>query len=326
MYGAVQGSSDAFLRKFDSNGNLLFSKQFGVGGMNSGDWIAVDSSGSIFIGGTTTSSLAGNNMGLEDVFMRKYDNIGTEIFSIQFGTNGTDNVQSCRLDSVGNVYLTGSTNGSLPGNSNSGDFDAMLIKFTNAGSLVFMKQLGTPAFDEFSASIINSRDEIFAVGSTMGSYTIQNAGGTDIITNKFDSNGTVLWSQQYGSSASSIDISYDGALIVCGTTSGNFPGSVNRGSFDTLLLISKEVSPTATPTALPTIIPTAPPTLQPTKYKNARHSHEPLDGSAVVALYVCFLGLLPLFIIIIFIYSVVKNSNPSDKFVKIFGLTISKWL
>ena len=65
------GNTDAYVRKYNNNGNELWTRQFGTGGGDEGFGIAVDASG-VYIAGHVEGALPGQtHAGGRDVFVRK---------------------------------------------------------------------------------------------------------------------------------------------------------------------------------------------------------------------------------------------------------------
>src|SRR5207247_2073037 len=116
------GGQDAFVQKYDANGNLLWTKQFGTSALDQATGISGDSSG-LYVTGFTSGALTGSNAGQEDVFLRKYDTSGNVVWTRQFGTNKSDEATAISADSSG-VYIAGFTGGTLPGQSNGGGDDS----------------------------------------------------------------------------------------------------------------------------------------------------------------------------------------------------------
>ncbi|GIT65206.1 MAG: hypothetical protein Ct9H300mP23_08330 [Nitrospinota bacterium] len=52
------------------------------------------------------------------------------------------------VDSKGNIYVTGYTEGGLDGKTNSGERDIFLVKYNSSGTKQWTQQLGTPTFEE----------------------------------------------------------------------------------------------------------------------------------------------------------------------------------
>jgi len=101
---------DAFLWKIDRSGNVLWSRLFGTPNADLAVGIATDSTG-VYVIGSTTGTLANQtSAGLSDVFIRKYDPTGAELWTRQFGTSANDSGTGIAVDASG-IYITGSTGG-----------------------------------------------------------------------------------------------------------------------------------------------------------------------------------------------------------------------
>lgn len=133
--GAQIGFLDAFLSKFDSAGNLIWSQQFGTIDVDGGKSVAVDPFGNIYVAGMTGGDLQGNNNGLNDVFLTKFGPDGTLIWSRQQGTVKSDQTDTVSTDEFGNIFVAGYVN-------DSGFFDAYVNKFNSSGNSVWTYPLG----------------------------------------------------------------------------------------------------------------------------------------------------------------------------------------
>lgn len=122
------GFHDAYLIKFDSRGNQLWSEQIGTGEFDFSYSVAIDTNGNAFITGQTMGDIGSSNAGEEDAFLVKYDPSGNRLWTQQLGTTSTDVSWSVATDSSGNVYMTGYTEGKL-GTDQFGFEDVFLAKF-----------------------------------------------------------------------------------------------------------------------------------------------------------------------------------------------------
>jgi hypothetical protein len=130
-----QNFGDAFVAKLNPAGTaLIYSTFLGGSDGDTGDAIAVDSSGNAYVGGTTLSTnfptsnayqsayagggggppfCCGSNLPFVefgDAFLAKLNPGGTALlFSTYFGGSLDDTVTSLALDNSGNVYIAGST-------------------------------------------------------------------------------------------------------------------------------------------------------------------------------------------------------------------------
>jgi len=139
-YGGLDGNtnaggSDIFLVKYDSTGTKQWTiRQIGTSSNDFAYGIAVDTSGYVYITGSTSGSLEGNaNAGGQDIFLVKYNSSGTKQWTRQAGTSGDDFANGVAVDASGNIYITGQTWGGLDGNANAGGSDIFLVKYNSAG-------------------------------------------------------------------------------------------------------------------------------------------------------------------------------------------------
>jgi Ca2+-binding RTX toxin-like protein len=235
--GANAGDIDAYLIKYDENGNRLWVKQWGTVNYDQADDIALDSSGNLYISGRTNGNLGGTNAGSSDAFLAKYDLNGHQIWLEQLGSSGNDTGSEgveVITDSAGNVYIASSTNGNL-GGTNAGGKDAWVAKYDSSGNQLWLKQFGTAADDIATDVKTDAFGNLYLTGQTSGSLGGTNAGGTDAWFAKYDENGNLLWIQQTGTSAD------DSATGIAPITAGNFYltggtegslGGPNTGDFD----------------------------------------------------------------------------------------------
>ena len=131
------GSSDAYVRKYDGNGNELWTRQFGSRAGDQAHGVVVDGAGNPYVVGTTRLSLPGQSnmepvVGGSDVFIRKYDSDGNEVWTNQFGTKKGDAVAGLVVDGAGSLYVVGSTEGAFAGHINSGSYDTFVLKMPDA--------------------------------------------------------------------------------------------------------------------------------------------------------------------------------------------------
>jgi len=135
------GSTDGFLAKYDGNGNQIWIDQFGSSTGDNARAVTTDSSGNIYVAGDTYGSLSGyRNLGSNDGFLIKYNASGNQVWANQFGSSGSDNINSIQIDKTGNIYVAGYTSGSLPGNDSSGSNDAFVAGFDTEGNLLDISQ------------------------------------------------------------------------------------------------------------------------------------------------------------------------------------------
>ena len=129
--------------------------------------------------------------------------------------------------------------------------DAFLAKYSSSGSLVWTKQLGSVSWNSANALVTGSDGSIYIAGDANASIDSQSfTGATDSFVAKYSTDGTKLWTAQFGSSgvdiAKALTVGLDGSIYVAGETKGTFDGLVNSGTLDAFifkLTAPKTISP-----------------------------------------------------------------------------------
>ncbi len=189
------------LAKFDTSGSLVWFDQFGgpsaIGGPKS---MGVDSSGNIYLGGQYQAPFATFNnfqdtifpTGNSDSYIVKFDNNGNQDWISHTSPTITSDFYNSDVDSDGNIYITGSLNGtasfgsySISSNTNE---DMFLARYNNAGDCLGVLHFGEGiGFDvvhdtDGNAVIAGQFQNSFALGSN----TLSSLGGYDILIAKID--------------------------------------------------------------------------------------------------------------------------------------------
>ena len=232
------GSYDAFVRKYDAAGDELWTRQFGGAG-GEGAWAAApDPAGGVYVVGTTRAALPGqSSAGGFDAFVRRYDAGGNEVWTHQFGSPGDEGGRGVALDAAGNVLVVGTTNLALPGETSAGGFDAYLRQYDSAGGEGWTRQFGSTADDFGVAVAVDARGDAVVAGSADRALPGQTwAGGTDAFLRSFDTAGTTLWTNQFGTASSDaawgVAIDRAGRTYVVGNTEREMRGQHAAGGSD----------------------------------------------------------------------------------------------
>lgn len=196
--GALPGNvsslgRDAFIAQYDPNGTQTWVRQFGSSKEDEIKGVAVDGSGNIFVAGQTDGNLSGSSAGLGDAFVAKYAPSGTKAWLSQFGSSADDGASGIAVDTSGNAYVSGQTDGNLPGNSSAGGTDAFLTKFDASGASQWIKQIGSSSTDVgFAASIADRGSSAVLAGYAEGSPFdgLTGAGGREGFIAKYKPDGS----------------------------------------------------------------------------------------------------------------------------------------
>lgn len=175
---SFNGGSDVFVSKFDSGLNRLLASTYIGGywfeGINS---LVIDSSGNIFIAGSTGANEGGsdfpttpgaynttfnkgvNKYDVYDAFISKFNStLSNLLYSTFIGGTNRDNATAIALDSSGKIVIAGNTNSSdYP--TTTGAYDTTW----NGGGDVFVSKLEEPktlAVDVIGPKIVNPGQEV----------------------------------------------------------------------------------------------------------------------------------------------------------------------
>ena len=110
-----------------------------------------------------------------------------------WGSSERDRGVGVALDSSGNIYVVGDTDG-----FGAGDRDILLLKYDHSGSLLWQRTWGGSSYDwsPRSGVALGSSGNVYIVGST-GSF---GAGDADVLLLKYDPSGDLLWQRTWGGS------------------------------------------------------------------------------------------------------------------------------
>lgn len=232
------GVEDVCLTKFSSDGSNLWTRIWGSAASDAGLGIAMDSSNNVYVGGYTKGSFDGEvNTGLQDLYVTKWSDVGSKIWTRIWGSAGNEYGYGVAVDSAHNVYVAGHSDSAFGGESNSGGWDSCLTKLSVDGSNLWTRMWGASASEASYSARVDAFDDVYVVGLTDGSFDGQtNIGAYDLLAKKFSTDGTSLWTRIWGSAA--IDncrgVAFDSLnnVYLSGYTAGAFDGQTNAGGVD----------------------------------------------------------------------------------------------
>jgi hypothetical protein len=229
------GNRDAFVRKFSADGDVLWTRQFGLALHDEARGVAVDAAGDVYVVGQLW---AGTAAPYQEAFIRKYDASGEELWTDVFGTPTTDLATSVSVDAWGNVYVSGYTYGALVDESG-GNSDAFVRKYDADGVEQWTRQFGNSELDQVYSIDVDAGGNVYVAGYTGGSLGAPNAGLTDALIRKYDPDGVEQWTRQLGGTGYddlySVTVDGAGHVYAAGYTQNSI-GSVNAGGYDILVL------------------------------------------------------------------------------------------
>lgn len=219
-YGGGTLGSDGWLLKLNTDGSIVWQKEYGGnnGDDNLEDVIQTSDGGYIFSG--TTSSTNVNTLAAaidyyddHDVFITKVTNDGTIQWVRRVGVVAGneyptgDLKQTAEGGYILGIKTNASSSGSLVDISGFGGTDCWILKLNTDGSTAWQKLYGGSANEGLSGiGIIQTSDGGYMCAfstdsSNTGTLTgLVNHGGYDILIQKIDSAGAVIWQKLYGGS------------------------------------------------------------------------------------------------------------------------------
>jgi hypothetical protein len=282
------GGTDIFLVKYQYNGNRAWTRMWGSGSLDYADAVTVDNLGNVYVAGRTFGSLdSETNIGPPDALLIKCTSDGTKQWIRLFGSSALDYSNGVAADILGNIYVTGHTEGAFPGQSfYGGTRDIFLVKYLANGTKAWMRQSGT-ATDDYGYSVsVDNTGNVYVTGSTGASLDGQTYSNLDdFFLMKYNSNGDKLWTRQFGTSSQDIayGVSASGSEVyVAGSTGGALNGESKPGGQDIFLMsyLDGTSSPSTEPSASPTDAPSDSPTASPSDAPSVEPSAAPSAPSA----------------------------------------------
>jgi hypothetical protein len=211
IFIAGRACNDFLLLKYDSNGVQQFVS-FYNGPVDSDDaarCIELDYEGNIFV--------AGNSIGeyYWDYALVKYDSMGNELWVRRYNgpANFMDHLADMKIDSKGNVYVTGYSTQIGRG------YDFTTIKYNTHGDQLWIATYHNGLNDIANELILDSFGNIYVTGQSDGNGT-----NFDYATVKYDSSGNQKWvirynySPQHDDEARGIAIDNENNIFVTGVS------------------------------------------------------------------------------------------------------------
>lgn len=181
--------------KYDNNGQLLWSVTYGGSSADNitADKLAVDASGNVYVAGNIA-----NGDSAPDYLTAKYSGEGKELWAATFNGpgNGYDIPHDLKLDSQGNVIVTGESEGS------NGIRDFATVKYDSDGHRLWVSLYSGPdqAGGIPSAMSIDNNGNIYVTGEGLNSPN-----GSDYATIKYNRNGQQIWAVRYKGTGSGLN-------------------------------------------------------------------------------------------------------------------------
>jgi Beta-propeller repeat len=232
-----------------------WARAFGGTNGEFGTAVAVDAAGNVyttgyfsgtadFDPGSGVASLTAVGSG-RDVFVSKLDASGNFVWAKAFGGTSTDQGYGISVDAAGNVYTTGSFQGTVdfdPGSgvaslTSVGSDEVFMSKLDASGNYVWAKAFGG-IFGDYGYSIaVDAAGNVYTTGFFYGTADFDPGPGVaslsavgnniDVFVSKLNASGNYVWAKAFG--GTNDEIGYGIALDASGNvyTTGRFTGTTD---------------------------------------------------------------------------------------------------
>ena len=208
---------DIFVQKLDFDGTLIWDRQMGGGSYDTGTAIAVDASGHVYTTGRFSDTADFNpgagtdnltSSGAASVFVSTLDASGNFLWAKQLGDISADNYKyDIAVDTLGNVYTTGSFVGTADFDPGAGEFsltsagesDIFVSQLDSSGDFLWAGQMGGAGDDEGHGIALASSGVVYTTGYFQdtadfdpgaGVVNLTSAGASDIFVSKLSRDAT----------------------------------------------------------------------------------------------------------------------------------------
>ncbi len=248
----ITGDNDAFLAKFDEEGDLVWATYYGGTGEDFSSSVATDIYGYVYIAGNTLSDGMATPLSHQsslrsgfasNFYLARFDSTGKLTWATYYGRTAQDDAAYVATGPDGSVYLAATTRDTsdiaTPGTHQEkvfatfSQYSTFLVRFDTAGQRLWgTYHAGYGGYTLLEGGIaIDRSGNIYLAGSTSvpedigtpGAHQEMRGGGSyDTYLGKFDTTGQLLWSTYFGGSGEdrirAITIDPDDHVYIAGLT------------------------------------------------------------------------------------------------------------
>ena len=212
---------------------LAWARAIGAEGDDVAQSLAVDQDGNVIVVGYFEGTVDldpgmgeefHTSSGANDIFVQKLDNEGVFIWGWGLGGADADYATGVSVDADGNIYVCGTFNGTVDFDPSAGitelvstgGYDIFLAKYEGEGVLVWARGSGSVEYDEPKTVAVGPLGSVYLLSyfsATLDAdpgtaqLPITSAGALDILVQRFDADGGLLWANSIGSAGTDLGLS-----------------------------------------------------------------------------------------------------------------------
>ncbi len=225
----ANANRDAYLSKFDSDGNFIWVRTWGGPNllgptMSCARFVSVDDWDNVYVGGYYSSDVDLDpgpgvdmhiNNGDEDIFLSKFTVEGDLIWARSWGGPQSDEIYGLVVNSSGSIFTVGSFSGAVdfdpgPGldeRTSNGNSDVFLCRTTKDGDYISTSTWGGHGTDMAEGVSISSAGDIYIAGNFSnlvdfdpgpGVDEFTSHGNYDVFLTKYNSSDVYQWTLAWG--------------------------------------------------------------------------------------------------------------------------------
>lgn len=242
------GASDVFIVKLSSDGTLLWGKSFGGVNSETGEALAIDENGNVYVSGNFNGladfdpsqevvQLSGSN----NVFISKFNSNGDFLWSKGVGGDSYDYVYSITTDADNNILVTGHFEGGGdydPGSEasylyTSSGYAAFILKLSSDGDFIWAKAVGQSSLAEGYSIKADAQGNVYCLGRfsyyadfdpSANEHFVNAIGGFDAFLLKLTPQGEFTSIFTFGGPGNDngkrVLFNQDGDIVITGTFEG----------------------------------------------------------------------------------------------------------
>ncbi len=260
---ALDSYGDAFVSKQDDAGNLLWAISIAGPGYQSGNGIAVGTSGHVYVAGIFSDSadfdpglgthmMTSSGPNISNSYVAKFTPSGQLVWAVKFDGSATNHAYTIALDTAENVHITGQLTDTMDADPGAGiDYltdtgwgGQFIIQLDSAGNYNWGISAGNGGPNEITYGLSIDTDDmgyVYTSGAFGGTVDFDPSAGVasqtavgyrDVFVSKYDALGNYIWVKTMGGTdieeAYNVAVDDDGNVYSSGyfNLSGDFdPGA-----------------------------------------------------------------------------------------------------